>query len=182
MQHYFECVGLIPGTLAENEVQPVLDEITGFFNEVEADVVRNELIGRRKMAYPINNMRHAYYFLVGFNIDGKKINDIEKKLKLSSNVMRFLITKNKPKTQDQIQKENERLARQTGEKQEFGDKDKEETQDKIQEQEKTTVVDNISEEKSTEIKEENKSKEKNEPVDLEQLDKKLDEILDEEIK
>ncbi len=179
MQQYFECVGLIPGNLAENEVQPVLEEVTGFFNKVKAEIVRNELIGRRKMAYPIDNMRHAYYFLIGFNIDGEKIGEIEKQLKLYNNVMRFLVTKHAPKTTEQIKKEQERLARQTGER---ADGEKSNKPERKKEQETRPVETTKEKVEARKAVEEKIEAKKTEAVNVEELDKKLDEILDEEIK
>jgi len=185
MQQYFECVGLIPGSLAENEVQPVLEKVTGFFNKAEAEIVRNELIGRRKMTYPIKGMRHAYYFLVGFNSESQKVREIDKQLRLDSDIMRFLITKHAPKTPEQIKKEQERLARQAGEKltkeehKPYLGKSKLDADKTTESVFTETTTDKGGTYKAVTEKAEAKN---SEPVDMEQLDKKLDEILNEEIK
>ncbi|MGB0756921.1 MAG: 30S ribosomal protein S6 [Patescibacteria group bacterium] len=175
---YYECVGLIPGNLAENEVQPVLEEVAGFFDAQGADIKRKELIGRRKLAYAIDGMRHGYYFLIGADMEQSALAEIEKKLKLQNSVVRFLITKNRPKTEEDIKKEKERLARQANISPEPASSDeKPRRRHKRSERQETKPAST-----PPETKKEEKAQEPKEPVDLDQLEKKLDEILEEEIK
>lgn len=161
---YYELVGLIPGNLAENEVEPILQEISDIIKNSGADIKRQELIGRRKTAYAIQKMRHAYYFLVGFEHESN-LEEMEKKLKLYKNLLRYLITKTKPKTAEDIAKEKKRLQKQ---------EETPETKIKRTESKKTEPEKETSADKTEKIDKK--------PVDLEQLDKKIDEILQEEIK
>ena len=122
-------------------------------------------------------------FLIGFNLDGKKLAEIEKQLKLDNDIMRFLITKHAPKTPEQIKKEQERLARQTGEKVETKKKERTEDRPKPKKEENVPAVETTEEKEAAHKAIEEKVKAKKiEAVDMDQLDKKLDEILDEEIK
>lgn len=162
---YYELVGLIPGNLAENEVEPILQEISDIIKNSGAEIKRQELIGRRKTAYAIQKMRHAYYFIIGFEHDSG-LKEAEKKLKLHKNLLRYLITKTKPKTAEDIAKEKKRMQKQ-----------EETTEIKT---EKAPIK--IKQVKSTEDTEKTKEEIEKKPVDLEQLDKKIDEILQEEIK
>ncbi len=162
---YYELVGLIPGNLAENEVEPILQKISDIIKNSGAEIKRQELIGRRKTAYAIQKMRHAYYFLIGFEHDSD-LKETEKKLKLHKNLLRYLITKTKPKTAEEIAKEKKRMQKQ------------EETAEiKTEKTISKTQIDKPADSNKT-IEEKTKEK----PVDLEQLDKKIDEILKEEIK
>lgn len=174
--HYYEYVGLIPGNLAENEVEPIFASIVTYFETAGGTIKRKEIIGRKKMAYAINNMRHAYYFVIGVELENESIQTIEKQLKLDANVMRFLATKLKPKTDAMIKKEQERLARQASQiANENNDEPvKEKKQTRKPKSEKTETTQKEPEADITPTK--------NEPVDIAQLEKKLDEILEEEIK
>lgn len=115
MTHY-EFLGLIPGTFSENEVEPVVDEIAGFFVGLNASITRKELLGRRKTAYPIGRLRHGYYMLMEFDLKGEKLHELEQKLKLYQNLLRFLIIKIQPKTREEIEKEKLRREKQKKEK------------------------------------------------------------------
>lgn len=174
MKHYYELVGLIPGTFAENEIQPMVEEITNVLTKAGAEFKRNETIGRRKMAYAIENMRHAYYILLGFELEGEALQKIESDLKLNKHLIRFLITKHQPKTAEQIKKEQERLQ-----------KLMQQPDKKVETKEQPTPKPKQEpQESKEEIAKELKEKEQKkleQPVDIDALEKKLDEILDEEI-
>lgn len=164
---YYELVGLIPGNFSENEIEPVIKEVSEEIKKTGATLKRQDVLGRRKTAYAIKNMRHAYYFLIGLEIETVVLANLEKKLKLNKNILRFLIVKTKEKTAEEIVKEKKRLSRPAEpiakprrERTEFAKKPEIKPEPK---------------QAKPEIKPE-------EPVNLEQLEKKIDEILDEEIK
>jgi small subunit ribosomal protein S6 len=49
--------------------------------------------GRRKLAYEINNQREGYYVLMTAEIDTKNLPELERNLKLSTSILRYLIVR-----------------------------------------------------------------------------------------
>jgi small subunit ribosomal protein S6 len=47
--------------------------------------------GKRKLAYQIDDNLEAFYFIIRANIDPETINDIESKLNINEDILRFLI-------------------------------------------------------------------------------------------
>ncbi len=150
-------MGIIPGNLAENEVEPVIKQITDFFVSGKVEIVHNEYLGRRKIAYPINHLRYGYYFIIEFTMSDNNFSDIDKKLKLHDNLLRYLIVKSTPKTREEREKEKVKQQKQK-EKKEIGDKF-------------------VPKEKKSKIKEKKEAGK----MSLDELDKKLEEIIDEKI-
>lgn len=176
--NYYELVGLIPGNLAENEVEPILQEVSDIIKNTGANIKRSEIITRRKTAYTIEKMRHAYYFVISFEHEGG-LGEAEKKLKLHKNLLRFLITKTKPKTEEEIAKEKIRFQKQGDGEEQIEIKERRDKKTQPFKIERKTLPEN---QEKKEDKKEKETKEPSEPVNIEQLDKKIDEILDEEIK
>jgi len=56
-------------------------------------VVKEENLGRKKLAYPIKKERAGFYVTYYFSIDGEKLAGLEKKLNLKKEIIRFLIIK-----------------------------------------------------------------------------------------
>ncbi len=173
---FYEFVGVIPGNLAENEVEPIIKEVAQLFTDAGADVKRTELIGRRKTAYAINNMRHAYYFLIDTELEGSTLTALEKKLKLHKQLTRFLLIKTDAKSPEDIENERKRF---TSAMQPTKDQDQDTSQRKPRQNEKRSERPKTTTAATTQ---ESPEKKKEEPVDMAALEKKLDEILDEEIK
>lgn len=95
----------------------VIEEQTrGILNRVEqivaargGQVVRVNQWGRRRMAYPIEHHRDGYYIFVDMMAAPETINELERSLRVSEEVLRHLITKRDPKA---VQKEREAYATQ----------------------------------------------------------------------
>jgi small subunit ribosomal protein S6 len=74
----------------------ILNEQIGQVQEwVEADehgqVTKIDRWGRRKLAYEIDRQREGYYVLMEANIDPQGLPELERNLKLSSPILRYLI-------------------------------------------------------------------------------------------
>lgn len=156
MSQYYEFLGIIPGTLAENEVSAVIKKITDFFIAQKGEVTYQDNFGRKKMAYPIKHLRHGYYFLLELNLEPEKLKNIEEKLKIDENLLRFIFIKTKPKTREEREKEKTRM-------QATPEKDKRERDNRDRGNKEVTTSDKLQ----------NK-------ISLDELDKKLDEILSDE--
>lgn len=64
---------------------------------VEADehgtVTKIDRWGRRKLAYEINNQREGYYVLFEAEIAAQGLPELERNLKLSPNILRYLLVR-----------------------------------------------------------------------------------------
>ena len=55
--------------------------------------VKEDAWGKRALAYPIDHFKEGVYHFLGFKSTPVKIKELEKKLNLSDELLRFLITK-----------------------------------------------------------------------------------------
>lgn len=71
-----------------------LDKITESFSEIiksnKGKVVKQEYWGLRNLAYEINNNRKGHYILLGIDADLTAISEMERKMKFSIDVIRFM--------------------------------------------------------------------------------------------
>ena len=155
MKNYYEFLGIITGSLAENEIKSVIKQIANFFVSQKAELIYNAYLGRKRLAYPIKHLRHGYYFLIKFYLNKDNLKEIEKKLKLNANLLRYLIIKTKPKTREEREKEKMRQQSQ---------------QEKKDKREKKLARTKVS-----------ASRKDGGKISLDDLDKKLDEILEEKL-
>ncbi len=92
----YELLYVIPATYADTELQPVIDAINGAVSKLGAQVTRSDMVGKLKLAYPIERVRHGFYVLVDLEVEDAKLSEIDKMLRLHSDVLRHqMVVKDK---------------------------------------------------------------------------------------
>jgi small subunit ribosomal protein S6 len=85
-------------------------------NWVEADdmgtVKKIDHWGRRRLAFELNGQREGYYVLMEVDIDASHIEELDRNLKLSGSILRYLLiraepTEQKAKQSDQAEEQQE---------------------------------------------------------------------------
>jgi len=158
MQHY-ELLFISPIQLNEKEQKEVWEKIVGLATSLGMKITESEEVGKKKLAYPIKKATHGYYFLAEFDAEQVQMKKFDRELRLMSDILRYLIVKGKIRTLEEVKR---RKAIQ--------DKIRKR---KIQEEGVKVGVD--------QIKREGRKVEHKEKIKLEDLDKKLDEILKEDV-
>jgi small subunit ribosomal protein S6 len=148
MEHY-ELLYIIPAKYSAEEIQPIIDRVTHLIKESSGEITKDENLGKIKLAYPIKHFHQGYYILNEFNLRPINLKKIDDNLGLDLDILRHLIVKKRIKTAKEIEEEKMAAERQLREKEKEMEKE--------------------------EVKEEAPAKEKK--LSLEDLDKKLDEIL-----
>ena len=189
---HYELLYIIPNKFTEEEAGQIHEKIKENLNQKKAEITNEEIWGKKKLAYRIKEFYHGYYNLIEFNSDKEHLAVINNFLKLLDEILRYQIVKKKEldekemerinKIQERNKKEEEKIEEMDRKKKEGIDeveeeKIKEEKKEdkKIKEEKKEEDAKESIEEKK-EISDDKKDKKKEE-VDLEELDKKLDNIL-----
>ncbi len=147
-------------------IKQIKDKIQGLEGSVQKEYAQPEELEKRKLSYLMNKTREAYYWEADLSIPAKSLHQLQAELNLNKSLIRFLITtqeKAKPKT----------------EKSDLTDKELDlDIIDKIEPATEPTEQPAETESKTEKEKPE-KEKSKSSKNKIEDLDKKLDEILNE---
>lgn len=152
---HYDLTLIIPATAAETEHPEIVGEIKSLLEKNGAANLQTHDLGRKKLAYAIKNLRHGFYFSFEFNLTPDKLQALDLALKLHKNVLRHLIIKKKIKSAKDAARE-----------------------EKI----RTGKLKQEHLKHETEVKEKREQTKAAKPkISLEDLDKKLDELLDEKV-
>lgn len=88
MIDHYEVLAIFPGTKTEEEVKPLVEQLQATLRTHGANITKTDFWGKRKLAYEINHFRHGFYLLVEFDLDSIKLNELDKALQLSDDVVR----------------------------------------------------------------------------------------------
>ncbi len=92
MRRYELMLVLRPDT-ADDRVQQILDRTTRGIAAGDGQIVKVSPWGRRRLAYPISGYREGSYFIVVFDAPSEAIDELERGLNITEEVMRHLVTR-----------------------------------------------------------------------------------------
>lgn len=89
----YEIMYIINPTLLEDAREALSEKVSTILTKAEATIVKSEKWGERKLAYPIDKKKTGFYVLTTFEIDGTKLAEVESKLNITEDLMRYIIVK-----------------------------------------------------------------------------------------
>ena len=148
-QTYYETMYILRPDIAEDEVNNHINKYNKLLEELGGKVLDSQMRGKRRLAYQISKHREGVYVQLSHQGDGQHIFKIEKAMRLSEDVIRYLTVKQEgplPTPRSSNKGSNQSTKK---ENESIDTTDKEETKDNKTNDNKTT----ISEAPAPEIKE-----------------------------
>lgn len=166
MTHY-ELLCVLPGTLSEDEVAPVIEKVEATVKEAGVEKIEMHDLGKNRLAYPMKHIRYGYYRIVRFQAEPASVSQMQGKLRLISELLRAGIQTYNPETDDPVITHGRENQQKGAPAQKGADLT-------LPEMAQAPVA----KKKAAPAVEETKKEEK---VSMDNIDKKLDEILDKDI-
>jgi len=93
----YEMMAVVRADLSDTDMSAQLDSIKGWIESAGGSVVETNHWGRRRMAYPIEKQRDGFYALYTLELPADAPAEIERNMRLSENLLRFLIVRDETK-------------------------------------------------------------------------------------
>lgn len=176
MTHY-ELTYIVSIKFLDDEMNKVTEKIEKIIVDLGGKITSKEVLGKQKLAYPLKQIHQGTYASIEFDLEGEKLKELDTDLKLMNELLRHLVIKKRVRTEAEIEREKQVQERLRKEKELELNKLEESNQGGAKQVE-SSVVEEVKAEQTAEAKKEDKDSKK---VSLEDLDKKLDEILTDDI-
>ena len=92
-QIFYETMYILRPDIAEDEVTNHIDKYNKLLEELGGQILDSQMRGKRRLAYPIAKHREGIYVQLSHQGDGQHILKIEKAMRLSEDVIRYLTVK-----------------------------------------------------------------------------------------
>ncbi len=86
----YELMYILSSAVSDNDVPPIIDEVNKFITDNGGTILSQEMMGKKKLAYPIKKTRNGFYVLQTFNLDGRKLQPLDDKLRSIESIIRYL--------------------------------------------------------------------------------------------
>lgn len=90
MANNYEVLFIINPTLAEDEIKAAQDKFINLIKE-NGEIQEIEEWGKRKLAYPINDIAEGYYVLVYFAADAEFPAELNRRFNIDDAIMRGMV-------------------------------------------------------------------------------------------
>lgn len=91
LMNFYESLFILNPALDDAEVKKVIDKVEGYIKKGEGEVLKVDNWGKKKLAYEVKKQKKGNYILLNFKAGAGAISEIERSLKLTDPVMKFLI-------------------------------------------------------------------------------------------
>ena len=92
-QSYYETMYILRPDIAEDEVTKHIDKYNKLLEEFGGTILDSQMRGKRRLAYQITKHREGIYVQLSHQGDGQHIFKIEKAMRLSEDVIRYMTVK-----------------------------------------------------------------------------------------
>ena len=90
---YYETMYILRPDIAEDEVNKHIEKYNSLLENVGGKILDSQMRGKRRLAYPIAKNREGIYVQLSHQGDGQHIAKIEKAMRLSEDVIRYMTIK-----------------------------------------------------------------------------------------
>jgi small subunit ribosomal protein S6 len=92
-QPYYETMYILRPDIPEEEVEGHITKYRDLVTEAGAEVLDCQMRGKRRLAYQIAKHREGIYVQLNHNGDGQQVATLERAMRLSEDVIRYLTVK-----------------------------------------------------------------------------------------
>ncbi len=104
MKRDYELGFIISPEVSEEQTRSILDRLGQIVAQHDGQIVKVNQWGRRRLAYPIERHRDGHYVFIDMILTPETVAELERALKVSEIVLRYMVTKRDAKA---VQKERE---------------------------------------------------------------------------
>ena len=87
----YEVMYIIRPDIEQEAVQAAVEKFQGIISN-GGEITKHDVQGKRRLAYEIKKHRDGVYVLVNFNAEPAVVTELERIMKISDEVIRYLIT------------------------------------------------------------------------------------------
>ena len=89
----YELAVVLSAKLEDEERAAAMEKVTGYITRFGGTVTDIDEWGKKRLAYEIQKMKEGYYYFVHFDAEATVPAEIEQRMRIMDNVLRYLCVK-----------------------------------------------------------------------------------------
>ena len=87
----YELMYILSSAVSDNDVPTVVAEVDKYISQNGGTLLTQEMLGKKKLAYPIKKTRNGFYVVQTFNLEPRKLIELDNKLRSMEGIIRYLV-------------------------------------------------------------------------------------------
>ena len=93
----YELAVVLSAKLEDDERAAALEKVKGYITRFGGNIVDVDEWGKKRLAYEIQKMKEGFYYFIQFEAESSAPAEIESRIRIMDNVLRYLVVKNETK-------------------------------------------------------------------------------------
>ena len=89
----YELTAVVSAKIEDDERAAVVDKLKAYVDRFGGKVTNVEDAGKKRLAYEIQKQKEAFYYFIQFDAEANAPAEIENRVRIMDNVLRFLIVR-----------------------------------------------------------------------------------------
>ena len=86
----YELMYIISSAISDDQIPSVTEGVLNLITSLGGKVIKEEQLGKKKLAYPIKKTRNGFYDLVQFEMEPGKLSELNNKILTTEGIIRHL--------------------------------------------------------------------------------------------
>ncbi len=87
----YEVMYIIRPDVEQEAIDAMVEKVQGIITNGGGEVTKNDVMGKRRLAYEINKIHDGIYVLVHFTSNAEVVKELDRILKISDEIIRHII-------------------------------------------------------------------------------------------
>ncbi len=88
----YEALFIVNPSVEEEGIKGLIQKFSDLINS-DGKVESSEVIGKKKLAYPVKKCAEGTYVLINFESEGKVIAELERNFRITDEVIKFIVVR-----------------------------------------------------------------------------------------
>ena len=93
----YELAVVLSAKLEDDERAAALEKVKGYITRFGGNIVDVDEWGKKRLAYEIQKMKEGFYYFIQFEAESSAPAEIESRIRIMDNVLRYLVVKSETK-------------------------------------------------------------------------------------
>ena len=93
----YELAVVVSATIEDEERAAVVDKCKALIERFGGTITNVDDWGKKRLAYEIQKMKEGFYYFIQFEAESSAPAEIESRIRIMDNVLRYLVVKNETK-------------------------------------------------------------------------------------
>ena len=93
----YELAVVVSAKIEDEERAPVVDKCKALIERFGGTITNVDDWGKKRLAYEIQKMKEGFYYFIQFEAESSAPAEIESRIRIMDNVLRYLVVKNETK-------------------------------------------------------------------------------------